>query len=612
MKSREKIVTKITRDGAVEINKDSGEVKRVSNRESEVVLKKDIESVELSVKDNIRLTRKGKLNQLSRFKRSRKRYKINKKLPKSLPHPNRIQFTDEDRNNPKLKKHIDRSEQAVTKLETATATLPVKKKLKIERDFDENSGKGKTRLVFKEEVKRPNTKIHHSPLNRPINEVSVFTHGKIHEVEKENVGVESAHSTEKLTEKAVSDGITKFKHHRMNQKLKPYRDAAKLENKSDKANIKFRYEKAKSEHELSSNPISRMIQKRKIKREYYTAKIGKQTVAATVKKSVVKTVDTVKKAVSTAAHSKVILIIVGAALLLAMLMAGFTACSSIFTGVISGIFGSSYSATDDDIHDSDLRFTELGVELTEQINNIESDYPDYDEYIYNIPEPLDFTHDPFKLIAFLSAIYDEFTYDEVQAVIEDIFNQMYSLEIIETIEYDYKTLTVTLNTKSFDDVIMPILESADVVEIYELYMETSGNHQYFGSPFGFAWRSSVTCLYGYRVHPIDGVTELHRGIDIAAPYGTEIMAIHTGTVITATFHSSYGNYIIIETTNGYRSVYAHCSRLLVSVGDKVNKGDVIAEVGSTGASTGNHLHLEIRKDDKYLNPIFLIGDGNIS
>ena len=200
MKSREKIVTKITRDGAVEINKDSGEIKRVSSRESELTLKKDIESAELPVKDNLtdiksvkpkqqtlyahiidpspetpttpqnpisdtvspvpkpdeivhiksRSGIKGKLNQLSRFKRNRKRYKADKKLLKNqaksdvnAPHPNRIQFTDEERNNPKLKKHIDRSEQAVTKLEKAIADLPVKKKLKIEHNFDENSGKGK-------------------------------------------------------------------------------------------------------------------------------------------------------------------------------------------------------------------------------------------------------------------------------------------------------------------------------------------------------------------------------------------------------------------------------------------------------------------------------------
>ena len=125
-------MTKITRDGAVEINKDSGEVKRVSNRDVELTLKKDVESVELSVKDNIRLTRKGKLNQLSRFKRSRKRYKADKKLLKNqaktdvnAPHSNRLQFTDEERANPKLKKHIDRSEQAVTKLEKASRAVKV-------------------------------------------------------------------------------------------------------------------------------------------------------------------------------------------------------------------------------------------------------------------------------------------------------------------------------------------------------------------------------------------------------------------------------------------------------------------------------------------------------
>jgi len=97
---------------------------------------------------------------------------------------------------------------------------------------------------------------------------------------------------------------------------------------------------------------------------------------------------------------------------------------------------------------------------------------------------------------------------------------------------------------------------------------------------------------------------LHRGIDIALPEGTEILAGIDGTVTTAAYNSSYGNYIVISDGNGLEVKYAHCHTLLLAVGQTVAKGDVIATVGTTGSSTGNHLHMEIVKDGLYLNPAY--------
>ena len=110
----------------------------------------------------------------------------------------------------------------------------------------------------------------------------------------------------------------------------------------------------------------------------------------------------------------------------------------------------------------------------------------------------------------------------------------------------------------------------------------------------------------YRVHPITGVKELHLGIDIALPEGTEILAGLNGTVTTAAFDSSFGNYVVIESADGLVMKYAHCHTLLVSAGQVVEKGDVIATVGTTGMSTGNHLHMEILKDGVYINPLFFV------
>lgn len=98
----------------------------------------------------------------------------------------------------------------------------------------------------------------------------------------------------------------------------------------------------------------------------------------------------------------------------------------------------------------------------------------------------------------------------------------------------------------------------------------------------------------------------HQAIDIASPLGTSIYAAQSGTVVTSTYISSYGNYILIDHGNGYQTLYAHASKLYVSEGESVAQGQVIATVGSTGNSTGNHLHFEVRKDGTKLDPALFL------
>ncbi len=107
-------------------------------------------------------------------------------------------------------------------------------------------------------------------------------------------------------------------------------------------------------------------------------------------------------------------------------------------------------------------------------------------------------------------------------------------------------------------------------------------------------------VYGWRM--LWGAWDFHRGWDIACWLGTDIRASKSGTVVISTYHSSYGNYVVIDHGGGVSTVYAHASKLLVAKGDKVQKGDVIAKVGTTGSSTGYHLHFEFRKDGKYDDP----------
>ena len=123
---------------------------------------------------------------------------------------------------------------------------------------------------------------------------------------------------------------------------------------------------------------------------------------------------------------------------------------------------------------------------------------------------------------------------------------------------------------------------------------------------GFKWPSyatTITSLFGSRTHPVTGRPNNHTGVDIAAAGGTDIWAAKSGVVLTSTYNSSYGNYVVISHANGESTLYADMSKRLVSEGDKVTQGQTIGLVGTTGSSTGNHLHFEVRLNGQRQDPL---------
>ena len=133
----------------------------------------------------------------------------------------------------------------------------------------------------------------------------------------------------------------------------------------------------------------------------------------------------------------------------------------------------------------------------------------------------------------------------------------------------------------------------------------SSSTKYVGGEFGWPANSSytITSYYGGRMHPTLNVYKTHTGIDIGASYGTNVLAANAGKVIVAQWNNAYGNYIVIDHGGGYTTLYAHNSALNVSVGQQVSRGQVIAKVGSTGFSTGPHLHFEIMINGATVNPL---------
>ncbi|PNP92560.1 hypothetical protein BMT55_08300 [Listeria newyorkensis] len=176
-----------------------------------------------------------------------------------------------------------------------------------------------------------------------------------------------------------------------------------------------------------------------------------------------------------------------------------------------------------------------------------------------------------------------------------------------------KQLNTTLKQTSMSDYIQANLNE-DQLALYEAYMESRGNRQNFGSPFNFDWYPNITSYPGYRIDLFSSEIKLHKGLDIGMAAGTPTQAIHDGIVTTAGFSDGgYGNYVVVEDKEkGYKSLYAHFEKLNVGQGQTVKVGDVVGFVGTTGASTGNHLHLEFYYEEEWMDAYFYASNGGES
>lgn len=146
------------------------------------------------------------------------------------------------------------------------------------------------------------------------------------------------------------------------------------------------------------------------------------------------------------------------------------------------------------------------------------------------------------------------------------------------------------------------LEAAVAEERKRLAAEQG--RRYDGGMFTFPAPSMtrVSDDYGYRIHPILGTQQFHNGVDLAAPGGSPILAAYNGRVVAADYSATMGNYIMIDHGDSLYTIYMHASALYVSKGQEVSKGQKIAAVGTTGRSTGNHLHFSVRKNGNYVSP----------
>ncbi len=512
-------------------------------------------------------------------------------------------------------------------------SLPAKDTAGRGRVRDGQKGKSKRKIQFESRPLVPGEKLRSPPaaISAPAavgktgaraaaQSVRQGLHHKVHEVERENAGVETAHRAEQAGEAVIRGGVRSVRAAYSFHKNTPYRAADKLGKQARKANGKLMFHKAGAKGGVTS----RIVQKRNIKKRYANAYRAARNAAkragTAAKKTGQAAVSAVKSVVTfTVSHPVAAGVIAAVLLVVFFFFSLFSSCANMAAGAFSTALSSSYVADDAEIDGADFSYTAWEMDLREQIENAEADHAGYDEYRYDVDES-SITHDPFALMAYLTAKYQDFQYAGVEADLREIFAEQYSRTFTPQTEtryndpgdsdndgdrepYEWHILNIKLTVKPFADILAGRMDAAQK-ELYGVYMDTRGNRQYIINPFAFDWEPYISCLYGWRVHPVTGARDNHTGIDIAVAAGTPILAGQDGVVSIAGDNGDYGLMVQIDGENSLSSRYAHCSELLVTVGQEVEKGDVIAKVGSTGMSTGPHLHLEVVKDGVRLNPIF--------
>ncbi|MCI9541044.1 MAG: peptidoglycan DD-metalloendopeptidase family protein [Lachnospiraceae bacterium] len=528
--------------------------------------------------------------------------------------------------NRKLDKKGSEKKQGEVRKEirSTRAKKPEKQEYTLQKAFDVKTGRSRYVVASIMQEKGIKGNVQSNFIEQKIwQEGRNLVHKRIAEKEDENSAIEAAHQMEQKAEMLY--GIAKRK------------GKVSLQRYQEKWNTEkgFVFEKAPNRQ---GKTLQKRLQKQYRKKAYSKAyqrqkirenqkEIARETGSTTL--TIVRKIQEMVK--KKAVWIGVIGIITG---LLLMVTTTFSSCGAIFgdTSVIT--LSSCYLSEPKEIDAVELAYTYAEMNLQRKISNVEIDYPGYDEYQYNLDE---IGHDPFVLLSYLSAVNTEFTYQEVENQLATLIEEQYSFILASRIEtrtrnvpstdeegnvlydengdarmeeeeYKVKILEVTVTAIPLETLVLDKL-CQEQTEVYQAYMETKGGLQQFASPLALYWYDNISSNYGYREHPITKQEQIHRGLDIASPKGTPVYATHTGMVTTATYDSGYGNYIVITDDKGFTTKYAHLSSLQVTAGQTVEKGTEIGQVGSTGNSTGNHLHLEVLQNGQYYNPLFYFAVG---
>lgn len=458
----------------------------------------------------------------------------------------RLQFTKEELENPALAKPIAKVEKAENKLERAKRKLPKRHRIVLKSEIastaqkeaaveekttatgDARSGatakpkdavKKKTvRLKFEETQAKQPSKLTH-PVQKAVYTANDQLHRQVADAnEDDNAAVSAMLKADDVKGSALRAG----EHAYHANKLRPYRQAGKAERKLDEANIRFMEAKQRSENPHSgSNPFSRWQQKRAIRKEYAAAKSGRNTgkSAKSAEEAVRSAKSAGEKIKEFASHHPTALVVIAFAAMLLIVMSSLQACTPLAQSVLESIVIGTYPATEKDVKAAESAYAAKERELKDMLDHYQQNHPEYDEV--NIDAD-DIWHDPYVLIAIISAYYDgeDWTADTAAPVIEKYFNLQYIVTETVTTEihyrtvkekqyneetgkwetikvkepYTYKICNVTLENKNLSH--LPVVSmSHHTMGMYALYMATHGNMEGIFSGYAYATLLKDPTLY---------------------------------------------------------------------------------------------------------------------
>ena len=524
------------------------------------------------------------------------------------------------------------SEQTAQK----TQKLPGNKEYLLEKQVDSKTGRTSYKMVLNRR-RDSNVTRGISKVSRNLKEAPDYSKDLLHDPNREeddNSGTEAAEfglGTAGYVQNQISDRISKnlFRNETVKSVFR-------------QENLFAEKKSAKESPEKTKKALQKHIQKKRIKREYakaIRARVSAQNSAGYAQKAVYQTVSAIQKLSGIIISNIHMIIIAGViALLLFLVIIMVSSCAAMFNGGLGNVMAGSYQTLPSEIDKAENSMTLKEMQLQNKIDRIETEYPDYDDYTYNL-DPIE--HDPFTLINFLSAKYIDFTASDVESDIQYLFDHMYQLILTEREEKRTRTVTkirhvidpeTGLETdeeeeyEEEEEYIATILDvkltaipleliirlqlQGETAELYAIYKETKGEVQRFYTPLNTDWQRNIKSYYGYRKNSRTGANEFHKGLDISVPYGTNVYASQSGIVTETAYDEDHDNYIVIEDSKGYMTKYAHLSTRYVSVGQTVENGQLIGRTGSTGSITGSHLHIECLYNGEHYNPFFYFENGD--
>lgn len=477
----------VTKKGDADFTKEPQQDLNLKVEKRDVNLKSDIKSDFNFVKDakqelNNKSNRQAE--KASTLKRSRLMFKPEEKPLStgtedgrniSTPNSDNKDTTAErqDRKSGSYIKAEKKADKTMSKLEKAESKEPTHKVLKHERIYDDKKGKARHRLYFEEEKKPPrkqyiSKELPKAAVSAAALEVKGKVHQKLYQAENDNSAVKAAHRTELIAERSSNAA---FRYAARRHRDKPYRLQRKVDRlkyKAEKANRRLLFEKAVHENPQLKRSIRKRTQYRQFIKQKYKQQMRSYAQKKSAKKAARKTASVIKEFITVKNKGCLVLV------LIAVLMA-FVLCS-LFAVTLTSMTGSivnEYTSSDEEISNVASAWQALEDDLQNEIDNIETEYPGYDRYVYEIDV---IGADKQKILAYFSAKYKKIVYADHSADIESFFNELYVYSLVSYTDGDYSELQIELQVNDLDTLIESKLTDEEK-QAYGAYLEIFQNSE---------------------------------------------------------------------------------------------------------------------------------------